>query len=356
MSESRGLSWRQQLLAGFVALIGHSVLLASPPQVTFDVASQVPCHDVTTDEFHSAFPREKLVEARLQISTLVRSEDASEVTELFIRLDSPERSLCIADYFPKTTLSSEYAGNVGIEEKDEQASNLGLNAAGSYGPLSAASTTLSTADKTANCKRYELLPPLETVAASGTLDRANGVYYKLRPTSRSSVEGAQEVVVVLRVPAAWRADYVAIRCQAFSRARRIPFGTQETQISGHGRFLVALYLSGDEPAQAAATAFVRAESELRHIAVAQREEIERRSAPTPVHELAVQLSVKQPRIPPTWLEQVLVGPDRDAVGFLGFLPAPVRESAMDYFAVRRKLRAINSPATRLPKVDSGQQS
>jgi hypothetical protein len=136
----------------------------------------------------------------------------------------------------------------------------------------------------------------------------------------------------------------------------MPFGSTEPQMSGHGRFLVALYMSGDEAAQSAATEFVRAESELRQVAVTQREEIERRSAPTPVHELAVQLSVKPRRIPATWLEQVLVGPDRDAVEFLGYLPAPVRESAMDYFAVRRKLRAINTSATRLPKVDVNRQS
>ncbi len=353
MSKSRGCSRRFTALAGFLLLIGPAALVAAAPAcVTFDVASLVECRDVTPDEFVRVHPHEKLVEARLQISTLVTGEDASELTELFYRIDSPERSFRVADYLPKTTLSSEYAGNVGIEEKTEQASSLGLNAAGAYGPLSATNATMSTGDKTANCRRYELLPPLETVAASGTVDRANGVYFKLRPTTRTSVEGAQEFVAILRVPRGWRADYVAVRCQAFGRTHPLRFPSRDAQLRGQGNFVVALYLSGDESAQAAAAAFVHAESELRHIAAAQRGEVERRSTPTPVHELAVQLSVKQPRIPASWLEQLLVGRDRETVNFLGYLPAPVRESAMDYFAVRRQLRTINAGGTRLPQVET----
>lgn len=343
-------------LTGCVAVVallgGSSTAVAASPSVAFDVASLVECRDVTPPEFLRFHPRERLVEARLQISTLVSGDDVNELTELFYRVDSPERTFRFVDYFPKTTLSSEYAGNLGVEEKNEQSTNAGLSAAGSYGPLSGANATLSAGDKAASCRRYELLPPLETVAASGTVDRENGVYFKLRSTPRTSVEGAQEVVVILCVPAAWRTGYVMVRCQAFGKQRSLPFTAYETQLRGQGNFLVGLYSAGDESAQAMAAAFVHAESELRRVALSQREEIERRSIPTPVHELAVHLSVKQPKIPPTWLEQVLVGPDRETKKFMGYLPAPVRESAMDYLAVRRQLRAINAGGIRLPKIES----
>jgi hypothetical protein len=111
-----------------------------------------------------------------------------------------------------------------------------------------------------------------------------------------------------------------------------------------------LYGRGDEAAQGVAAAFVQAESRLRYVAASQRDEVERRATPTPVHELAVQLSVTEPRIPDSWLDQLLVGRDRDTVAFLGHLPEPVRESAKDYFAVRRQLRSINADGLRLPRV------
>lgn len=325
-------------------------IAAATPHVAFDVASLVECRDVTPAEFAKLHPHERLIEARLQISALISGRSTDKLTELFYRIDSPERSMQVMDYLPRTTLASDYAGNVGIEEKTEQSATAGLNAAGAYGPLTATNGTLSASDKNANCRRYELLPPLETVAASGTLERGNGVYFKLRPTARNSVEGAKEIVVVLRTASTWRADYVTVRCQALGQPSQVPFASRETQICGQGSFLVALYLASDETAQETAREFIVAESELRQVAGSERDEVERRSAPTPVHELAVQLAVKQPRIPADWLEQLLVGSQRESIRFLGYLPAPVRESAMDYSAARRKLRALNEPPARLPQV------
>jgi hypothetical protein len=318
--------------------------------VTFDVASLVECYDVTPEEFAGLHPYEKLVEARLRISTLISGNNVAELAELFYRVDSPRRTLRVVDYCPKTTLKSEYASPIGMEEKNEQSSSLGLNAAGAYGPLTNTNAELTSGDKQAHSRRWELLPPLEAVAASGTVDRENGVYFKLRPTSQNTVEGAQDFLIVLRVPAAWRADYLTVRCQALGRPRRSPFSTTETPVAGQGNFVVALYLAGDPIGQEAARAFSRAEAGLRRSAAAYHEAVERRAISNPVHELAVQLSVKQPRIPTTWLEQILVEPDRNTVEFFGYLPSPVRDSAKDYFMARRQLLAINAATARLPKV------
>ena len=240
------------LLAISLLTITANLTPAASPQVAFDVASLVECRDVTTPEFAKLHRNERLIEARLQISALVSGGSTDKLTELFYRIDSPERSMQVVDYLPRTTLASDYAGNVGIEEKVEQSTALGLNAAGAYGPLTASNATLSASDKNANCRRYELLPPLETVAASGTLERGNGVYFKLRPTARNSVEGAKEIIVILRTPSTWRADYVTVRCQALGQPSHVPFSSRETQICGQGSFVVALYLASDEDARVAA--------------------------------------------------------------------------------------------------------
>lgn len=329
---------------------GGSEAVAAPPRVSFDAAALVEVVDVTSPEFAAVSPHERLIEARFPVSALLAVNAHESLSELLYRIDSPEGSLRVVNFMPRTTLTSEYATNLAIEEKSEQDTNVGLNAAGGYGPVSSATGHFAATEKFASLQRFELLPPLETVAASGTVGRGNGVYFKLRPTQRTSVEGAQEVIVVYRVPSTWRTDYVTIRCRAYGESVTGPFGTKEATVWGQASFVVAMYLQGDSGAQMAARDFVAAESNLRRMAATKRTEVEKRAVPTPVHELAVHFGGKSPRIPDTWLEQLLVGPEREAVQFLGYLPGAVRESAIDYTAARRKLRAVNAGPERLPEI------
>ncbi len=145
---------------------------AESPEVSFDVTPSVGCRDVTAAEFAKANPDEKLVEAHFEVSSLIRQGHEGDLLQYFYRVDSPRPSMKIVAYTPKTTLASDLAGNVTVEKKQETTKGIGLTAAaplewpiklGGSGDLAAKNT---------DSLRYELLPPMTAVAASGTLDAA----------------------------------------------------------------------------------------------------------------------------------------------------------------------------------------
>ena len=66
---------------------------AEPPRVHFDIPYAVACRDVTPAEYASSHPGQKLMEAKLAISALLVAGEEKDLTEFFIRVDSPQRTL-----------------------------------------------------------------------------------------------------------------------------------------------------------------------------------------------------------------------------------------------------------------------
>ncbi|MCO6454853.1 MAG: hypothetical protein J5I93_06100, partial [Pirellulaceae bacterium] len=184
------------------------------PQVRFDVAYTIGCRDVTPEEFAEQNPGERLVEARFQVSTFFEGRDADGLVEFLYVVDSPRKTLSVVDYEPKTTLESQYAGHIGHEKKQEKSLTLGLGLSGTAQQIVNADASAGAQNKSFNTVRYDLLPPLELLAASGTIQRGSGVYFKLKPSPRTTLEGAKEFVLRLRVPSTWRADYLHLTCRA----------------------------------------------------------------------------------------------------------------------------------------------
>jgi hypothetical protein len=106
----------------------------------------------------------------------------------------------------------------------------------------------------------DLLPPLETVAASGTMQRGGAMFFKLKATPRNPLEGTREYSLVLGVPANWRADYLRIRCEAEGIRRGMFTSLDERLVCGQRDFVVALHLEGDEEARRIAENFARREA------------------------------------------------------------------------------------------------
>ena len=126
---------------------------------------------------------------------------------------------CNVDYLPKTQLSSDVVGKVAVDAKKGGSANIGGSLSARYDGIGAGSLNAGANKSSESHVRYELLPPLELLAASGTILRGYGAYFKLRPSKQTSLEGAKEFVCVLRVPAAWQAGTVTIRCEAFGTAK-----------------------------------------------------------------------------------------------------------------------------------------
>lgn len=336
---SRSLSlWTLGRLASasmlLLALFRPTSLVAAD-RVYFDVPTAVAVKDVTTEEFAAVHAGERLVELKLLVSAMVQGT-ASEL-ELKYGIDFPARGLEIVDYLPKTTLASDVAGNIGIETHDEDLSTLGIAITGAQPPFTGTLTGNST-DKDSRSVRYELLPPLETVAASGTLNRRTSAFFRMRATPRISVEGDKEFVLVLRVPATWRGSYVALRCESFGEQTMATPPFKQRVSLGRAQFVVGLYLEGDEPARAAAHAFALAEMRLRSAAARHQKQLQRQAFPTVIHKVGALLSVTDPKLPSNWLESVIYSPPTHRGERVSHeLPDAVSDAVSTYLAARRTL-------------------
>jgi len=314
---------------------------AAPAEVLFDVSPSVGCRDVTTAEFAAANPDERLVEARIEVSSLIRHGDAGDLLQFFYRFDSPRRTMPMVDYLPRTTLASDLAGNVTVEQKQE--SNKGIDGAVTAPlawPLKVTGSG-ELAAKTMASTRYELVPPMTAVAASGTLDRGFGVYFKLKPSRSTSLEGAKHFAIVFRVPRNWRADYLHLSCSASASVPGL-FGPPGGQVvCGQQKFVVALYAEGDASAKAAAERLVRAEADLRKTISANRKELQRWFYPSLVQRVGAILEGADASLPSEVAETLVYGgraADEERLELR--LPPEVRQAVAKYTVARRALSCL----------------
>jgi hypothetical protein len=318
---------------------------AGSPRVRFDTDSVVGCVDVTPLEFAEANPGEKLVEASFLISTLIGPGDSDAELQHLYTIESRQRTMQVEDYEPKTTLAADVVGHMLIENKNEKGKSIGLNLSGSYDKYAAGTASAGIDSKNGVITKYEKLPPLEVVAASGPIRRGSGVYFKLKPSSQTSLEGAQAFVAVFRVPATWRGDYIHIHCEAWSVAKGLPspFTSNEPVRVGGGDFFVALHLEGDVEAKAAALQFSRAELMLRSAAARYEDDIARRSYSSVAHQFGALISLSERKIPSDWLARVMYSsPAADHDPLLHQLPSEVRSATDSYLAARWRLSQMNA--------------
>lgn len=244
-----------------LCLVIPAAALAEPPRVHFDMPLAIACREVASPEFAEANPGLKLIEARFEISSLIVAGKERDLTEYFIRIESPQRSFTVVDYLPKTLRESRHAGPISVQDTDEKNASIGINLAGQYEMITGAGINAGLGRKNISCVKSELLPPLETVAASGTLLRGSAVFFKLKSSPRNLLEGAREYALVLRVPTDWRADYVQVRCQAEGTERAFVSSFNQQVSCGRRDFVVALYAEGDVTARATAEEFARRAAE-----------------------------------------------------------------------------------------------
>jgi hypothetical protein len=311
---------------------------AKPPNVRFDTLPAVACRDVTDDEFASINSGERLLEAKFEISSILDSGSEEDLTEFFFRMTSPQQSFHIADYSPRTKLASDYNGGITIEKKQEDSKGLGLAVTGGWSVANATGHGDAGTKHTLTTK-YELVAPLESVTASGTIQNGYGVYFKVRRSKQDTLEGAKEYQVIFRVPRQWRGDILLVHCEARGMQRGIVHQLDEEVRCGFSQFPIALYLAGDDEAKRIADQFASSNHKLRAAAIRSQDEIRQRSYPTVLHELGGLLELAEPKIPPSWLEQVL---SDSAPGheFENRLPAQVRSAASEYLTAKRELRKL----------------
>jgi len=241
------------LLLGWAVWTWPATARAEPPIVGFDVSYSVECREATPIEFAEANPQSKIVEARFQVSSLLRRGTEKDIKELMYVIWSPEKRLRVLDFEPQTQVGSEVTDSIEVVETEEDMTSLNGSATVRIDPLAgihvAPSAGASKMKKQHLEQRYSKLPPKHLLLASGTTHREHGVFFKLKPSSQTSLEGQREFVCLFVVPKGWRGDYAYVDCTATPR-NRTPWTKPEQY--GSRRVLVGLYLQGDAEAREAA--------------------------------------------------------------------------------------------------------
>jgi hypothetical protein len=104
----------------------------------------------------------------------------------------------------------------------------------------------SLTSKKTESNHYQRIAPKNLVLASGTVNRGNGVFYKLRPSQGISLEGSREFVLLCIVPKTWRGDWCSVICSARTNKRSAI--SSSVAISGIEHAHVGLYLIGERQA------------------------------------------------------------------------------------------------------------
>ena len=193
-------------------------------------------------KFNAAYPTMKVIEAKFRISVRVEGAETSIVDFLYL-ITNPEQRLKIQDYLPNTMLESTKADDrIEVTSTTEGSSTTGANAGVNYKTLALGLSRITGSKKTES-DHYKQIVPKALILASGTINRQHGVFFKLRPSTGVSLEGAKEFSFLAMVSKEWRADWITIACAA--RAKRKSFLSTTVSLAGIEQAHVGLYFRGD---------------------------------------------------------------------------------------------------------------
>ncbi len=327
------------------------------PAIHFDLPATARATDVTPRERSG---HELLVSIELELSLIADSLQSPHADQLVVQVSPLGGGAEIADYSPRTELSSSVAGDIEVSKSQEVVDNLGVSIDAAYGHLVRGKVGADRGEKETASTKYNRVAPMHIVAASGTTHRGRGVYFKLRADDRQVLEGDKQFTVVLRVPMTWRGELLEVRVVAESMARGLSSSLSsfagmapKSHQVGAGRFLVATHLDQDHETAATAQQLAETELELRRRATqAIRQESPSINRRLPSH---VSFRLDMTSTDPTLrrdraiqtVEQVLFGSiDPYVDPTIQKLPVDVRVAILDYLEARdHYLSRVQAPAT-----------
>jgi hypothetical protein len=239
----------------------QATVIAGEPQLAFDFSRVAECVDVSAEAEDTLYAGEKLVELKLRISVHLLSGKIGDVEEVRIELGDADNRLRVHSFSPGTKLTSNYSDDIEWTRTTEDSRELGASLGGELPtPIGGliANVTPSISGGTTNREKITekqlRVAPRFAVVASGTISQGHGVFFKLRSSPQTSLEGTHEFAVRFVVPAKWRGDAIRVCCQA-TGTEKVLWMTQQTTWA-HTCGGVAMYLAGDAKARQAAIRFV----------------------------------------------------------------------------------------------------
>ncbi len=319
------------------------VLAALSTSVQFDVQTIAPAIALNSDSASRQMPDSRLVQVRLDVSTIVPSEFQGNFEEAMIKFATRQPAVQVADYWPRTEMYSPVTTPISVAEDYDRTRQASIQGAGGYPFIGSAQGQAYFHDNLSRDVQYQQRPPMQLLSAAGTIDRRSGVYFKLRSTPQSVLEGSRTFVLTLEVPSMWRGDVLEFHAVAYGR--KTSESNNHRKTLGQERFLIAVYADGDKTAAEYAMSFVQQQSKLRRTARQFAENIEKRAYPTPVHKLGKALDIYAPQVPTDYLEQWIFGAATNQPN--SRLPVDLRVAMLDFIDSRRVIESLAAPTTNL---------
>ncbi len=251
-------SVRNRLVAVGMLLLVADARAGSPPLLDFDVPFSIGCRTLPIKNPALEGGAKELVEAVIPISARLQAGVEKDLKHCLYTVVDPSEpaTLTVTDLLPQTQLKTEYAKP--IQFTNEKLAKIGIN-------LSAHYVVAATGDASGQLKsgmNYELLPPQDIVLASGTLQHGHGVFYELKPSSQTTLEGIKSYSVIFAVPRGWRGGCLRLDCEAVGIDRGVlPQFDRDVQ-SGRAVFYLALHRAGDGEAERFADDVARSQQDL----------------------------------------------------------------------------------------------
>jgi hypothetical protein len=241
---TRGWTW----IPIWFSAVSPGVALAAS-HVEFDFARSVECRDVTPAERVMQYPSQRLVEFSLPISVRFHEVPLDDVDELTVEINGPSTGMRVYDFAPATQLTSDIVNPIETTTTNKSARSIDGSLGGALPVPYAAEIAHVTPSINAGISKGETtteklnrLPPKHAVVVSGTSSEGRGVFFKLKPSSQTSLEGVHDLAVTFIVPAGWRGGEVHVACSAGGQ-RKVLFIKQSATLGSEGS-MVRLYLAG----------------------------------------------------------------------------------------------------------------
>jgi len=246
----------------FVLAMPVQTTLAEDPTIAFDFGRTAECMDVTSIEAALRYPGEKIVELKLRVSVHLLAGNINDVEEIRIEVGDCDQGMRVHSFEPSTRMESNLSEDIQWSKTVETGKTLGASLGGEAPVLLGDVVAHITPTLNGGLSHREIITetqkriaPKQAVVASGTVGQERGVFFKLRRSPQSSLEGVHELTVRFIVPETWRGDSLRVSCQATGQEKFLWIKQQTTWAST--RAPVAVYLAGDTKARTAALRHVR---------------------------------------------------------------------------------------------------
>jgi hypothetical protein len=195
--------------------------VAEEPALAFDFGRTIACRDVTPPEFLDEFPEERVVECTLRLSVHLTGGAIADVESIRVEISDCDERLRVFSFSPSTRLESEFADDIQTTKTKESSHSFTASLGGELpacvgGVVAHVTPTIGggAGGKEVVTEKVIRVAPKQAVVASGTMNEEHGVFFTLRPSPTTSLEGVHELAVQFIVPETWRGDAVRVSCLA----------------------------------------------------------------------------------------------------------------------------------------------